>query len=113
MPGQTVSRWPKDVARWLPAGARIVFRIHYHKNSEAVSSPGMLGLYFARDQRVKSLRTVILAAAEQVIPAGVEGYRVKASYTMRAAGQAIAIRPLLFRLNQLRNCQQPDGTIEA
>ena len=56
-----------------------------------------------------------LVAAEQDIPAGAERYRVNASYLMREAGQAIAIRPLLFPFAQSVEvtAHRPDGTIEV
>lgn len=115
MPGQAVSRLPKNVARLLPAGARIVMRIHYHKTKEAVSDQSSLGLYFARDQAMKPLRTIALAAPEIDIPAGAERYRVKVSYTMPEAAEAIAIRPLLFPFAKSVEvtAHRPDGTIEV
>lgn len=115
MPGQAVSRLPKNVARLLPAGARIVMRIHYHKTKEAVSDQSSLGLYFARDQATKPLRTIALAAPETVIPAGAERYRVKVSYTMPEAAEAIAIRPLLFPFAKSveATAYRPDGLTEV
>ena len=115
MPGQAVSRLPKNVARLLPAGARIVMRIHYHKTKEAVSDQSSLGLYFARGLAAKRLRTIVIAAPETDIPAGAERYPVKVSYTMREAAEAIAIRPLLlpFAKSVEVTAHRPDGTIEV
>jgi len=115
MPGQAVNRLPKNVARLLPAGARIVMRIHYHKTKEAVSDQSSLGLYFGRDQAMKPLRTIALAAPDIEIPAGAERYHVKVSYTMREAAKAIAIRPLLFPFAKSVEvtAHWPDGTIEV
>ena len=115
MPGQNVSRLPKHVARLLPAGARIVMRIHYHKAKEAVSDQSSLGLYFAKDQATKPLRTIALAAPETDIPAGAERHRVKVSYPMPEAAEAIAIRPLLFPFAKSVEvtAYRPDGTIEV
>ena len=115
MPGQTVSRLPKNVARLLPAGARIVLRIHYHKTSEAVSARSSLGLYFAREQAMKPLRAVALAPPEQDIPAGAQRYRIKVSYTMQEDAEAIAIRPLLFPFAKSveATAHRPDGTTEV
>jgi len=115
MPGQAVSRLPTNVARLLPAGARIVMRIHYHKTREAVSDESSLGLYFAKDRTTKPLRIIALTAPETDIPARVEGYRVKVSYTIPAATEAIAIRPLLFPFAKSVEvtAHRPDGTIEV
>ena len=115
MPGQAVSRFPKNVARLLPAGARIVMQIHYHKTKEAVSDQSSLGLYFARDRATKPLRTIALAATETDIPAGAERYRVRVSYTIPEAAEAIAIRPLLFPFAKSveATAYRPDGMTEV
>src|ERR1700686_3864190 len=115
MPGQAVSRLPKNVARLLPAGARIVMRIHYRKTKEPVSDQSSLGLYFARDQATKPLQTIALAAPDTDIPAGAERYRIKVSYTMSQAAEAIAIRPLLFPFAKSveATAYRPDGTTEV
>jgi len=115
MPGQAVNRLPKNVARLLPAGARVVMRIHYHKTSEAVSDESSLGLYFAKDRTTKPLRIVALTAPETDIPAGVERYRVKVSYKIPAASEAIAVRPLLFPFARSVEvtAHRPNGTIEV
>jgi hypothetical protein len=115
MPGQAVSHLPKNVARLLPARARIVMRIHYHKTKAAASDQSSLGLYFARDQATRSLRTIALTAPETDIPAGAERYRVKVSYTMPEAAEAIAIRPLLFPFAKSveATAYRPDGMTEV
>jgi hypothetical protein len=115
MPGQAVRRLPKNVARLLPAGARIVMRIHYHKTSGAVSDQSSLGLYFTRLQPMKPLRVIALAAPAIDIPAGADRYRVKVSYTIPEAAEAIAIRPLLFPFARSieATAYRPDGTIEV
>jgi hypothetical protein len=115
IPGQAVSRLPANVARLLPAGARIVMRIHYHKTRKAVSDESALALYFAKDRTTKPLRTIALTAPETDIPAGVERHRIKASYTIPAATEAIAIRPLLFPFAKSIEvtAHRPDGTIEV
>jgi hypothetical protein len=115
IPGQAVTRLPKNVVRLLPARSRIVMRIHYHRTSEAMSDQSSLGLYFAKGQATKPLRAIALAAPATDIPAGAERYRVKVSYTMPEAAEAIAIRPLLFPFARSveATAYRPDGTIEV
>ncbi len=115
IPGQTASRLPKNVARLLPAGARIVMQIHYHKTSEAVTDQSSLGLYFAKGQATKPLRTIKLSPPPTDIPAGADRYRVKVSYTMPEAADAIAIRPLLFAFAKSVEAitYRPEGTNEV
>ena len=115
LPGQVVTRLPKNVARLLPAGARIVMRLHYHKTSGAVSDQSSLALYFAKGEPTKPLRSIVLAAPETDIPAGAERYRVKVSYAMPESAEAIAIRPLLFPFARSvqATAYRPNGTIEV
>lgn len=115
MPGQTLRALPKNVARLLPAGSRIVLRIHYQKGSEAAISQSALGLYLASGPGMKPLHTLTLAAAAQDVPAGPDLYRVKLSYTMREAAEAITIRPLLFPLAKSVEvtARRPDGSVEV
>jgi len=115
VPGQTVVRLPKNVARKLPAGARIVLRIHYHKTAEPVSERSSLGLYFAKGHLIEPLRVVALAALSQDIPAGEERYRLQASYTVSQDAALIAIRPLLFPFGKSVEvtAHRPDGTTEV
>ena len=64
---------------------------------------------------MKPLHIVTLAPPEQDIPAGAQRYRVKASYLMPEAGQAIGIRPLLFPFAKSVEVtvHRPDDTIEV
>ena len=64
---------------------------------------------------MKALRTVTVTAPEENIPAGAERYRVKASYKIREAAEAIAIRPLLFPFAKSVEvtARRPDGTVEV
>jgi len=80
-----------------------------------VSDQSSLGLYFAKGEATKPLRAIALAAPETVIPAGAARYRVKVSYTMPEAAEAIAIRPLLrpFARSVEVTAYRPDGTIEV
>lgn len=115
MPGQSVSRLPTNAARLLPAGARIVMRIHYHKTKESVSDQSSLGLYFATGLATRRLRTIAITGPQTDIPAGAESYPVKVSYTMRESAAALAIRPLPFPFAKSVEvtAHRPDGTIEV
>ncbi len=114
VPGQAVTRLPENVARLLPARSRIVMRIHYHKTGEAESDQSSLALYFAKGRETRPLRAIALAPPETEIPAGAERQRIKVSYTMPKAAEAIAIRPLLFPFAKSveATAYRPDGTAE-
>jgi len=115
VPGQAVTRLPAGVARLLPAGSRVVLRIHYHKNGETVSDRSSLGLYFAKGQAAKQLRSVAITAPDTAVPPGAAAHRIQASYTVPESTEAIAIRPLLYPFGKSleATAYRPDGTAEV
>jgi hypothetical protein len=74
-----------------------------------------VGLYFAKDSISKLVRNVTINAPSTVIPANAESHRVKASYAINEATEAVAIRPLLFPLVKSIevSVHRPDGSVEV
>jgi hypothetical protein len=113
-PGQEPTRLPSGAAIKLPANARVVMQIHYRKNGEAASDRSSVGLYFAKDSISKLVRNVTINTPATVIPANAENHRIKASYAINEATEAVAIRPLLFPLAKSIevSARRPDGSVE-
>jgi hypothetical protein len=113
-PGQTITRLPNNVARLIPAGARIVLRMHYRKGAAPVRSSS-LGLYFARDIVKRPLTSIALTSSEVEVRAGATNYRVDSSYTLPNAVDLVSIRPTLFPFAKSVEvtAYRPDGTIEV
>jgi hypothetical protein len=114
-PGQTASRLPSGAAIKLPANARVVMQIRYRKNGEAASDRSSAGLYFAKDSISKLVRNVAINTPSTVIPANAESRRIKTSYVINEATEAVAIRPLLFpRVKSIEvSAHRPDGSVEV
>ncbi|HZF37590.1 MAG TPA: hypothetical protein VE715_02095 [Blastocatellia bacterium] len=114
-PGQSASRLPDDAAIKLPANSRVVMQVRYRKNGEAASDRSSVGLYFAKDSISKLVRNVTINAPSTVIPANAESHRVKASYAINEATEAVAIRPMLFPLAKSIevSVHRPDGSVEV
>jgi hypothetical protein len=114
-PGQSASRLPEGAAVKLPANSRVVMQVRYHKNGVAASDRSGVGLYFAKDSVSKLVRNVTINAPSTVIPAKAESHRVKASYAINEAAEAVAIRPLLFPLAKSIevSVRRPDGSVEV
>jgi hypothetical protein len=114
-PGQIAARLPSGAAIKLPANARIVMQIHYRRNSEAASDRSSVGLYFAKDSISKIVRNVAIDAPATAIPANAESRRIKTSYAINEATEAVAIRPLLFPLAKSIevSARRPDGSVEV
>lgn len=118
IPGQAVVRLPDGIARLLPAGSRLVMKVRYRNNGEAATDRSRLGLYFAKTQANRALRDVAIRAPQttaQAQAANSGNFRVKASYTVNEATEAIAIRPLLFPFAKSVEATaiRPDGIIEV
>ncbi|HEY7184242.1 MAG TPA: hypothetical protein VIC84_22595 [Blastocatellia bacterium] len=114
-PGQMASRLPGDAAIKLPANSRLMMQVRYHKNGEAASDRSSVGLYFANDPTGKLVHNVTINAPATVIPTNAESYRVKASYAINEASEAVAVRPLLFPLAKSIevSAHRPDGSVEV
>jgi hypothetical protein len=114
-PGQTASRLPDGAAIKLPANSRLAMQVRYRKNGEVANDRSSVGLYFAKDPISKLIRNVAINAPPTVIPANSESYRVKASYAINEATEAVAIRPVLFPLAKSIevSAYRPDGSVEV
>lgn len=115
VPGQAALRLPAGVARLLPAGSRIVVRVHYHKSGEAASDRSALGLYFAKARSARLLRTVAVTPPETIVPPGAESHRLKAAYMVPEDTEALAVRPLLYPFGRSveATAYRPDGRAEV
>lgn len=114
-PGQMATRLPEGAAIKLPANSRVVMRIRYRKNGEAMTDRSSVGLYFAKGPISKFVRNVAINAPATVIPAGAESHRVKASYAINEPTDAVAIRPLLFPFAKSIEAvaYRPDDSVEV
>jgi hypothetical protein len=93
MPGQKPIALPEGVGQLLPAGARIVVKIHYRGSGEAGKDQSTVGLYFAKTQARRQLREVAISNPDAVIPAGANAHRIDAAFVVQEDADAIAIRP--------------------
>ncbi len=70
--------WPDGVAQALPAGSRVLIKVHYTENNgEAPSappkeSPGRLALYFADKPPAHAIHHLDLSCGSNTVPAGLQ-----------------------------------------
>ena len=74
-PGMTAHALPDGVATAVPAGARIVLQVHYHKDGKPETDFSRIGLYFARTEVQKTLHIIPVIHGLD-IPAGDAHYTV-------------------------------------
>jgi hypothetical protein len=121
VPGQAVNHLPNGIGRLLPANSSVLLKIHYRRNGEATTDRSRLGLYFAKERINKAARTVIIGPSSgPIINLGgkraiADKGRVRATHTVTAPTEAVAIRPLLFPDAESMEARayRPDGTIEV
>lgn len=81
-PGSSPDNWPDTMAKFIPAGADLVFQMHYTTNGHAGSDRTSLGLIFSKHTPAQRVLTLQLTNDHFVIPPGVPDYRVEADGTL-------------------------------
>jgi hypothetical protein len=114
-PGQIPVALRAPAAQLLPAGSKLVLRVHYRGTEEAAADRSELGLYFSKAPSPKSLQELIVTGRALVLPAGAARYRVSALITVESDLEAIALRPLVHPLmfSVQATAYRPDGTQEV
>jgi peroxiredoxin len=82
VPGNTFVEFPKGVAKKLPAGATLLFQMHYTPSGEATSDRTRIGLRFAKEPPAKIVRTLPVANRRIRIPANEANHPETASRYM-------------------------------
>ncbi|MFN0120574.1 MAG: hypothetical protein ACKV2V_08735, partial [Blastocatellia bacterium] len=115
LPGAGAQLLPADLGQMTPAGATLSVQLRYRKGMAAAAGRARRGLYFAAGAGALQAREVAIQAPETMIPANAARHRVRATYTVRQAAEALFIRPLLYPLATSVEAiaRRPDGTAEA
>ncbi|MBO93293.1 MAG: hypothetical protein CMI32_00135 [Opitutales bacterium] len=79
VPGNTFVEFPEGVAKKLPAGATLLFQMHYTPSGKATSDRTRIGLRFAKKSPAKIIRTLPVANRRLRIPANESNHRETAS----------------------------------
>jgi len=81
-PGSTPDNWPRDTAKYIPAGSDLVFQMHYTTNGKPGKDVTRIGLIFAKESPAKRVLTLQLTNDHFVIPPGAPDHRVEARGTL-------------------------------
>ncbi|HEY2459814.1 MAG TPA: hypothetical protein VGI16_03365 [Candidatus Acidoferrum sp.] len=81
-PGSSPDEWPATMAKFIPAGADLVFQMHYTTNGRAASDQTRVGMVFAKQAPQQRVLTLQLTNDHFVIPPGAPNYRVEARGTL-------------------------------
>lgn len=81
-PGSAPDTWPDGMAKLIPAGADLVFEIHYTPTGKPVRDRTSVALKFAPAPPARRVLTLQLNNDRFLIPAGERNYRVTAAGTL-------------------------------
>jgi hypothetical protein len=81
-PGSAPDVWPQGIAKLIPAGADLVFEIHYTPSGKAARDRTSVALKFARGAPERRVLTLQLSNDKFLIPAGDRDARVTAWGTL-------------------------------
>ena len=81
-PGQFSRVYQPGTALRIPAGAVLVFQMHYTASGKATTDQTMVGLRFAKEKPQDEVRITALINGAFTIPAGADNYRVGADLTV-------------------------------
>jgi hypothetical protein len=111
-PGEPPVVLAKGLGRKLPAGADLVFQVHYTPNGKDVKDRSYLGLIFSKEPPQYDVQTRPIMNSKFVIPAGDPNYKVESTFTFKEDVHIRSLMPHMhvrgkdfeFRLTY------PDGT---
>ncbi|MFZ5830976.1 MAG: redoxin family protein [Planctomycetota bacterium] len=93
VPGNSHQRYPEGFAKKLPAGAALVFQLHYTPNGTATTDQTRLGLVLAKEPPRHIVRNVGIANRRISIPPGASNHAERAVLPVPADVVLLAFMP--------------------
>lgn len=93
-PGLRPPILPEDMGRFIPAGSKLVFQMHYTPNGKAQKDRSYIGVKFADPKKIK--REIAVQHAGQMffrIPAHAKDYRLEADYEFKVDSLLMTVSP--------------------
>ncbi len=113
-PGSTPDNWPDWMAKYVPAGADLVFQMHYTTNGKPGTDVTQIGLRFAKEAPAQRVLTLQLTNDHFVIPPGVPDYRAEAWGTLPNDALLLSFFPHMHLRGKRfeYNIVEKDGSLE-
>ena len=118
-PGSSPDDWPEGMAKFVPAGADLVFQMHYTTNGHAGKDQTSVGMIFAKHPPAQRVLTLQLTNDHFVIPPGAPDYRVEARGTLPNDATLLSFFPHMhlrgkaFEYNILHRGRDSGGAAEG
>jgi hypothetical protein len=115
LPGKPPDVFGDRTAKWIPAGAKLRFQIHYAKVEKAQTDRTSVGFYLASRPPERPMRRLDLRNRYFLIPAGAANHEVKRCYEFEADKLLVSITPHMhYRGKDARyELVRPDGRRET
>jgi hypothetical protein len=81
-PGSSPDAWPEGMAKLIPAGADLVFQMHYTSNGRAGTDQTAVGMVFAKQPPAQRVITLQLNNHALFIPPNADNFRVEVQGTL-------------------------------
>jgi hypothetical protein len=114
VPGQLSAPFPKDTAKWMPAGVSFHFQLHYTTTGKEETDRTQLALYFQDEKSERILETRAGSTGEFEIPPNVYDHPVTADFRFHRDSLLYGISPHMhYRGSHMKyEAEYPDGTKE-
>jgi hypothetical protein len=114
-PGYTPAPWLDDGAKLVPAGADLIFEMHYSPNGTEAVDYSEFGLYFATARPAKRVLAIdTLRDLDLAIPPGAAAYESSAAMTVATPVRLLSIQPHMHLRGKAMKVRAvyPDGRRE-
>lgn len=114
VPGDTPSIFPEGAAKRVPAGAKLIFQVHYTPNGKRQKDKCRVGLIFADKPAEHEVITRSIYDLSFSIPAGASNHEVQASLTLESDIVLLSLFPHMHLRGKDWTfvAHLPDGTQE-
>ncbi len=97
VPGDTPSVYPAGYAKRLPAGATLIFQVHYTPNGKERRDRATLAIVFSKEAPEFEVVTDSVINERFEIPPGAENHEVRASRILREDSGLVALFPHMHK----------------
>ncbi|HKQ77520.1 MAG TPA: cytochrome c [Blastocatellia bacterium] len=92
-PGEQPTRFLPGFGKKIPAGAKLMFQMHYTPNGTATKDVTTIGLQYAKEQPKHQILTRPVLNTGFMIPAGASSHEVKSSYMFKEGARLTSLMP--------------------
>ena len=92
-PGEQAKEFPAGTAKRIPAGAVLVFQLHYTTNGKAATDQSHIGLRFAKAPVTRTVQTGMAINAGFKIPPHADAHEVRSYWTAKEDVRIVDLMP--------------------